>query len=359
MSTDLKEQVETRLNQGLLGMWYIVAKAADVVAGKPYFAQAMNRNLVLWRDSAGEVRCVEDYCPHRGAPLSHGRVAGDHIACRYHGVQIDGNGVIALVPAMEGCALEGRKAVDAYVVREFADAVFAYFPSVSRPEPDPFSLPVELTDEDRFSHFLATGLWDCNYRYALDNLADPMHGCYLHADSFTLSAGIKQDLVRLDKVETGFSVSREGQQGINFDWAELTTSSVLYARVDIPYPISAGPGGILRIVAFVTPVDETHARIFFWRIREVSNLARESWRFMFRAIFEERHWHVLEQDREMLSALPAHARRREMLYQHDIGVTHIRRWLAREARAQVEAEIEAGLHAQADARTPAGEHASS
>jgi phenylpropionate dioxygenase-like ring-hydroxylating dioxygenase large terminal subunit len=338
MSTDLKEQIEARLEQGLLGMWYVVAKGVDVLPGQPYFAQALNRQLVLWRDRAGQVHCVEDYCPHRAAPLSHGRVIGDHIACRYHGVQVNGDGVIALVPAMVGCSLEGRKAVESFPVREAAGAIFAYFPSANHPEARPLPLPEELTDDTRYSHFLATGVWDCNYRYALDNLADPMHGCYLHADSFTLSAGIKQDLVKLDRIERGFAISREAQQGINFDWAELTTDSMLYARVDIPYPTGAGPGGVLRIVACVTPVDERHARIFFWRIREVAGLARESWRFLFRANFEPRHWHVLEQDREMLSALPANARRREMLYQHDIGVVQIRRWLDKEARAQIEAE---------------------
>lgn len=344
MNNDLNQLVEARLDRGLDGLWYVLAKSVDVRAGQVFPVQALGRKLVLWRGADGVVRCTEDYCPHRGAPLSRGRVSGDHIACGYHGIEIDGNGVIALVPALEGCALQGRKAITGYPVREAAGGVFVYFPSADQPEPPELALPVELTDDSQYAHFLATGVWECNYRYALDNLADPMHGCYLHAESFTLSAGVKQDLMKLERNDHGFEVRREAQQGVNFDWAQLHVDGLVYARVVIPYPRSGGPGGILRIAAFVTPIDDTRCRIFFWRIREVSGIERESWRFMFRAVFEPRHWHVLEQDREMLCALPQEARRREMLYQHDIGVTHVRRLLSQKARRQIEAEVAAAGH---------------
>ena len=39
--------------------------------------KALGRNLVLWRDAAGALNCLEDYCPHRGARLSRGEVLGD------------------------------------------------------------------------------------------------------------------------------------------------------------------------------------------------------------------------------------------------------------------------------------------
>ena len=40
----------------------------------------------------------------------------------------------------------------------------------------------------------------------------------------------------------------------------------------------------------------------------------------------------------MLEGMPDDARKREMLYQHDIGVAHLRRALNRAAKAQIEAE---------------------
>ena len=94
----------------------------------------------------------------------------------------------------------------------------------------------------------------------------------------------------------------------------------------------------MRIIGFVTPVDETSCRVYFWRMRQVQGIARESWRFLYRATLEPRHWHVLEQDREMLTNMPDDARKREMLYQHDVGVSRVRLVLKQAARAQLEAE---------------------
>jgi phenylpropionate dioxygenase-like ring-hydroxylating dioxygenase large terminal subunit len=181
--------------------------------------------------------------------------------------------------------------------------------------------------------------WSCNYRYALDNLADPMHGSYLHANSFTLAFGAKQDQMRIERTARGFTVARVAQQGENFDWTEMVTETAApYCRLDIPYPAAAGPGGPFRIIGFTTPVDEGNCIVFFWRLRKATGLAREVWRFLYRATLEARHWHVLEQDREMLTNMPPDARKREMLYQHDVGVARIRQALVNKAKAQLAAQ---------------------
>ncbi len=338
MAQDQKDRIDEHLSRGLKGLWYVVAKSSDLKTSKVLAVRALGRELALWRDSRGKIGCVEDFCPHRGARLSAGRVTDGHIACNYHGVQLDANGVVAKVPALPNCILEGRKAIDAFSVFEAHDAIFAYFPSADRPRADPPTLPFELTGGD-YSSFLTTSVWRCNYRYALENVADPMHGPYLHGDTFTLSGGAKQDEVELTTVDDGFTVARVAQQGENFDWAHVVTEAGLfYMRVNIPYPPAGGPGGIMRVVTCVTPIDENSCRIFFWRTRKVSGLAREVWRFMFRAAFEERHWYVLEQDRNMLESLAPNARDREMLYQHDIGVTRLRQMMRRMAKTQIEAE---------------------
>ncbi len=37
------------------------------------------------------------------------------------------------------------------------------------------------SSSDEWSSFLCTAHWRCNYRYAIENVMDPMHGAYLHA----------------------------------------------------------------------------------------------------------------------------------------------------------------------------------
>ena len=343
---DKKALIEARVNEGLRGQWYPVAKSVEIRTTEPYGTRLLGQKLVLWRDGAGAIRCLEDFCPHRGAPLSYGEVHEGNIGCRYHGVIVNGEGVVVRVPAMPECALEGRKALKSFHVQEAHDAVFVYIPSVERPEPPALALPRELEDPS-WTGFLCTSLWGTNYRYALDNLADPMHGCYLHSESFTLAFGSKQDLMKLDRTQAGFRIERVAQTGANFDWTEFEVhEGSMFCFLDIPYPPAAGPGSFMRILGFTTPVDATTCKVFFWRMRQVEGLARESWRFLYRAALEERHWNVLEQDRVMLEGMPDDARTREMLYQHDLGVSRIRQILTRAAKSQIEAELSAEMAAE-------------
>lgn len=332
------ERIDRRVNQGLLGRWYVAAKSVQVKANTPFGTMLLGQKIVLWRDKTGKANALEDFCPHRGAPLSRGEVHEGNIACRYHGVVLDPSGTILRVPAMPECALEGRRAVKSYEVTEVADAVFVYVPSVEQPKAPPLIVPPEFTSPE-WTGFCCASAWNANYRYALDNLADPMHGCYLHANSFTLAFGSKQDLMKLSKTQEGFLVSRVAQTGENFDWTDMVVrNDTFYCRLDIPYPAAAGPGGPFRIIGFVTPVDERACKVYFWRMRKVDGLARDVWRFLYRAHLEERHWTVLEQDREMLEAMPDDARMREMLYQHDVGVSRMRTMLKQAARDQLAAE---------------------
>jgi len=336
-SENVRDRVDDYISRGVRGFWTPVATSVQLKTGKPLARKIMGENLVMWRDGAGKVRCVEDFCPHRGAKLSLGNVQDGNIACWYHGVTVDGTGTVVRVPAMPDCALEGRKALASYECAEAGGAVFLYMPSADRPEAPAFVPPVELTS-DEWQVFPCMTNWDCSYRFSLDNAADPMHASYLHASSFTLAYGSKQDTMKLEKREHGFQIERVSQQGVNFDYTEVVMEEgMMYFRLDIPYPDGAGPGGPFRIVGFATPIDEHTHHSFFWRCRNVQGVSAESWRFLYRAFLEDRHWHVLEQDRTMLESIPDDARRREMLYQHDIGVSRLRQMLVRRAKEHFKA----------------------
>lgn len=332
-----RDRVDDYINRGLRGFWVPVATSVQVKTGKPLARKIAGENLVMWRDGNDTVRCIEDFCPHRGAKLSLGVVQDGNIACRYHGVSVDGEGVVARVPAMPDCALEGRKALTHYECAEAGGAIFIYLPSADRPEAPAFVPPEEFTNGE-WEVFPCMVHWDCSYRLSLDNAADPMHASYLHNDSFTLAYGSKQDTMNLDRTDSGFVIERMGQKGVNLDSTEVVMDAgTMFFRLDIPYPDGAGPGGPFRIIGFAVAIDEDTHHSFFWRCRQVQGLAAESWRFLYRAFLEERHWFVLEQDRVMLESIPEDARRREMLYQHDIGVSRLRQMMVRRAKEHFKA----------------------
>lgn len=326
---------EAVANEGFRGRWYALTAVRNVGA-EPLRVERLGEPIVLWRDAAGALHAQEDRCPHRGARLSQGFVHDDTIVCPYHGVRIDSDGVIAAVPALPGCPIEGRRAVRTYAVRAHGAVIFAYFPSPAQPEPVPFAPPEELAHPE-WSHFVAEATWGCNWRYAVENVLDPMHGPYLHGTSHTMRYGSKEDVMDVRETPAGFRISRRLQQNVAFDWTEFGDTGIMWMKLDIPYPPKVGPGGPFRVVGFATPIDERSTQVFFLRLRHVSGWQRDLWRFLYKDRLEQRHWDVLEQDRRVLEGMPDDARERETLYQHDVGVTRLRRRMKLLAREQLDA----------------------
>jgi len=331
----LERSAKEILNTGVRDLWYPVAPGWQI-RNAPVGVTRLEERIVLWRDAGGAVHALEDRCPHRGARLSLGWNLGDRVACWYHGVEIEGSGTVRKVPASTHCPLEGRKCVKSYHVRESAGAVFLWFGVDPASEPATLQLPEELTS-DQHAHFLCMSHWNTNYRYAIDNVMDPMHGSYLHAHSHSMAEGDKQAEMRIRKTPTGLVFEKVGQRDVNFDWVELGDTGCLWLRLAIPYQKRYGPGGSFGIVGLVTPVDETHCQAYFWRTRKVQGWERNVWRFMYRNRLEGLHWAVLEQDRYVLESLPDTARDHEFLYEHDVGLARVRRMLEKRASEQAQA----------------------
>jgi len=333
-----QEMVNDCIDKGLRNLWHPVLPSW-ALHDAPIGLTRLTQNIVLWRDQNGKAHALEDRCPHRGARLSLGWNLGDRLACRYHGVQVNGEGVVVAVPAMDDCAMTRERRVHSFPVEECNDAIFLYFGDGAE-DPPPLSLPAEMTS-DKYSHMLCTAHWKCNYRYAIDNVMDPMHGAYLHARSHSMAEGAKTAKMHTRKTSTGFVFEKIDQSGLNFDWVEWGESGSLWMRLAIPYQKKYGPGGPFTIVGLVTPVDHNNTMVFFWRVREVDGWQRSVWRFLYRNRLEGLHWEVLEQDRVLLENMAPAARDHEYLYQHDVGVSQVRRRLETIAREYLTAEAAA------------------
>lgn len=314
------------LQQGLPDQWYALLPA-NWVKDAPVGITRLGYRLVVWRDANDEIHVQYDRCPHRGAALSQGHVIDGLVTCPYHGIQVNPDGTVAKVPAYPGCQVEGMKGVRTFPSVVKGGCVFAWFGDPDNP--GEVSFPEEF-DEPEWSHFICTGPWRGSHLHSFDNLVDPMHGSYLHKQSYTLAYGDTEDEMEVEDFDDGFIVKRKGQVGKNFDWTEYHYTGTDWVRLDLPYPQGAGPGGMFRIIGFVTPIDGESHQVFFWRMRKVEGWQRDLWRFMYKSRLEERHWNVLEQDRVVIEQMEEPPS--ELLYQHDIGVTHLRRVLQKRAR---------------------------
>ena len=94
--------------------WYVAATAAEVT-DKPLGRQICGERIVFYRALEGKMAAVEDFCPHRGAPLSLGRVCEGKLVCGYHGLEMGCDGKTV---AMPGQRVRGFPAIKSYPVEE-------------------------------------------------------------------------------------------------------------------------------------------------------------------------------------------------------------------------------------------------
>lgn len=330
---DAPKSAEDLLETGLLNQWYLVARDTEV-GNKPLALKRLDRNIVLWRDTAGTVNCLEDFCPHRGAKLSLGRVCDGNIACAYHGLQYDGAGVVMATPPTPDSGFVGKKLAVSYPCREAHGAVWVYFSDrLDAAETPPLLFPDEF-ESGEWSGFVDIRQFECNWQLVRDNQFDPMHGSFLHVGTHILDAGRKDAELGFERQERGFVIWRKNQHGVNLDrtWLIHFEGSGYWAVTDLPYPKKEG-GGLGRLFRYPTPIDRRTTLVWNYRMQKMSGWKRDIWRFLYKNRGSDRGVTVLEQDRAALIGIHANAGQRENLLQCDVGVANIRR-LYRQAAEQ-------------------------
>ena len=332
MNDSLDERVERRVALGVRNRWWCIGPSAmitDQVVG----LTRLGTPLVAWRDVAGRINLIDDRCPHRGAPLSMGRLSAGRLACRYHGVEIAGDGTVTAVPAYPDCAFVGKKMVRSYPVVEHFQGVWAWFGDDEQSNPVPLEFPSEFTSSD-WTGFPVSATWQTSYQYVWDNVIDIMHPEYLHRDTQYFETGVANK-VELTPTATGFKLNREIDAGDNVEIMEFIDNGSFWFRVGFFAPPSCGPGGNWRVFPLATPIDAERCQMTIWRMRNVSGWQGDLFRFMFNTKLEQYNWAIVEEDREMLERMPPWPAA-ENLYQHDIGPTRVRRHLRDEARKQLQ-----------------------
>ncbi|MDT7672621.1 MAG: 3-ketosteroid 9alpha-monooxygenase subunit [Pseudonocardiales bacterium] len=78
--------------------WHCIGLAEPFRDGKPHAVQAFGTKLVVFADSAGELKVLDGYCRHMGGDLTQGSIKGDAVACPFHDWRWAGNGRCVGIP---------------------------------------------------------------------------------------------------------------------------------------------------------------------------------------------------------------------------------------------------------------------
>lgn len=161
--------------------WYVACTRAelDALGDKPLGRTICNEKMAIFRGADGQVASVEDFCPHRGAPLSLGKVCKGHLQCGYHGLEMGADGKAVHMP---GQRVRGFPAIQSFATVERYGFVWVWPGDQSLA--DVAHLPdFPFFDDPAWAY--GGGLYhvQADYRLMIDNLMDLTHETYVHANS--------------------------------------------------------------------------------------------------------------------------------------------------------------------------------
>lgn len=160
----------------LKNTWYVACMPNDF-QDKPLGRKICGESMVFYRGAQGQAVALEDFCPHRGAPLSLGFVKDGNLVCGYHGLEMGCEGKTI---AMPGQRVRGFPAIRSFPVVERFGFVWVW-PGQAEKANEDLIPKFEFFDNPAWAY--GGGLYHiaCDYRLMVDNLMDLTHETYVHA----------------------------------------------------------------------------------------------------------------------------------------------------------------------------------
>lgn len=344
----------------LLNTWY-VACTPDELADKPLGRTICGQRMVLYRGEGGAVAALEDFCPHRGAPLSLGRVCEGQLMCGYHGLKVGCDGRTISMP---GQRVRGFPAIRSYPLVERHGFVWVWPGEAARA--DERQIP-DLPWAHDADWAFGGGLYQiaCDYRLMIDNLMDLTHETYVHStsigqkeiDETPCTTRVEGDEVITSRTMDGIQAPPFWQMALRMNglpddqtvdrWqiCHFTPPSHIMIEVGVALQGHGGhaaPPGVKAssiVVDFITPETETSIH-YFWGMARNFQAHNPS----LTAQIRDGQGKIFAEDRAMLEQQQAnllqHPERRLLALNIDAGGVQARRLLDRlieQERAQATA----------------------
>src|SRR5881296_1463197 len=144
----------------------------------PVRVKLLSERLLAFRDTAGRLGLVDEFCAHRGVSLWFGRNEDCGLRCSYHGWKYDVTGQCIDVPSEpEGSEFAKRIKLKNYPLIELGGVLWTY---MGLPETQPPQPEWEFATVPRTQTISTKRLQECNWLQALEGGIDSSHVSFLH-----------------------------------------------------------------------------------------------------------------------------------------------------------------------------------
>jgi vanillate O-demethylase monooxygenase subunit len=278
----VSEVIHSNVRNYPLNCWYVAATSAEL--GTELIARRLlGQSVVLCRHSNSSVVALANRCPHRGAPLSRGRLVDDQVVCGYHGFTFASDGACVNVPSQEHVPPGSR--VRAFPIREEPPFVWIWPGDAAKSTLiDPPQLPW-LRDHDGWRAAGGTEHVAANYLLLHDNALDLTHLPHVHREASPPGYLTPAPPLEIELTETSVRYSRtfpaaplvdwqtfgtgldRGQSRALREWGTFVSPALIVAHLDIlaedDSPEAANYESVF--VRALTPESATATHVF-WRV---------------------------------------------------------------------------------------------
>lgn len=274
----------------LRDIWYFGTPGEAVGRGAMIRKILLGEPVLIGRTEAGEAFALRDICPHRGVPLSAGRLydakssgCGDNaVECPYHGWKFRTDGHCAEIPSLvPGQDVEvSRIRVRRYPVREIQGNIWIYMADEKRADlPPAMEPPVMPGFGDSAPNIRETMTFGCHVDHAVIGLMDPAHGPFVHRSWYWRSQkSIHEKAKDFAPSELGFAMVEHAPSSNSFAYKILGGAPRTEISFRLPgiriERITAGRHRVVGLTC-VTPVDDKTTEItqsFYWTMPLLSVL---------------------------------------------------------------------------------------
>ncbi len=312
--------------------WYPVLISSNLKQNSLIKFQLFGIPFVLFRDKFHNPVCLEDRCPHRGTPLSLGKVSNGQLECKYHGWCFGTAGQCQKIPTLSSDKPIPKKAhAKNYPCLDKHGAIWVVPNNMASDETPLFHDHLfDVRNETESKYILSS--WDVNVAYDLfiENLLDLSHLPFIHHN--TLSRRSRAQPITFDLLPDKYAlISGE----INYHTYKNDYFRQIYKFVEpciIQYDFISKKNNKSTISQFYcVPISKELTRVFCYRYpsTDLSYTIQNSW--LMRLLGKPIEKLIAKQDLNVLQgqyrnkALGANLLNQPV--QADLLVSQFRQWL--------------------------------
>ncbi len=196
----------------LWDFWYPAVRSAEIRGQKLVTAMLLEVPLVLGRTSEGKAFAMRDSCPHRGIPLSYGRLDGQVLECCYHGWRFEAcSGRCVEIPSLTS---QDRLKVERifaghYPCEERDGYVWVYMNGSGPQLPEVIlGAPALAVFSEKYKIIHLSCELPSHVDQGIIGLMDPAHGPFVHQSWFWRKrASIHEKAKKFEPIPNGFRMS--------------------------------------------------------------------------------------------------------------------------------------------------------